>query len=69
MIRIHVDEERCVGAGHCVRAAASVFDQRDEDGIVVLLADTAPDAMRAKLEKAEELCPSQAIRIEIIENG
>ena len=66
MIRIHVDEERCVGAGHCVRAAASVFDQRDEDGIVVLLASEAPDDMRAKLEKSEELCPSQAIRIEII---
>jgi ferredoxin len=69
MIRIHVDEERCVGAGHCVRAATSVFDQRDEDGIVVLLMSEAPDAMRAKLEKAEELCPSQAIRIEVVEGG
>ena len=69
MIRIHVDEDKCVGAGHCVRAAASVFDQRDEDGIVVLLANEAPDAMRAKLEKAEELCPSQAIRLEVIEGG
>ena len=66
MIRIHIEEERCVGAGHCVRAAASVFDQRDDDGIVVLLVAEAPDAMRAKLEKAEELCPSQAIRIEMI---
>ena len=69
MIRIHVDEDRCVGAGHCVRAAATVFDQRDEDGIVVLLAGEAPDAMRVKLEKAEELCPSQAIRLEFIEDG
>ena len=66
MIRIHIEEERCVGAGHCVRAAASVFDQRDDDGIVVLLVAEAPDAMRDKLEKAEELCPSQAIRIEMI---
>ena len=66
MIRVHIDEERCVGAGHCVRAAASVFDQREDDGIVVLLVDQAPDDMRARLEKAEELCPSQAIRIEII---
>ena len=66
MIRIHVDQERCVGAGHCVRVAASVFDQRDDDGIVVLLSHEAPDDMRTKLERAEELCPSQAIRIEII---
>jgi ferredoxin len=69
VIRIHVDEDKCVGAGHCVRAAASVFDQRDEDGIVVLLVSEASDAMRAKLEKAEELCPSQAIRIEMVEDG
>ena len=67
MIRIHVDEDRCVGAGHCVRAAASVFDQREEDGIVVLLVAEAPNEMLAKLTKAEELCPSQAIRIEIVE--
>lgn len=68
MIRIHADEERCVGAGHCVRAAASVFDQRDDDGIVMLLLEQAPDDLRAKLEKAEELCPSQAIRLEFIED-
>ena len=67
MIRIHVDEVRCVGAGHCVRAASSVFDQREDDGIVVLLVDQAPNEMLARLTKAEELCPSQAIRIETIE--
>ena len=67
MIKVHVDEERCVGAGHCVLAAASVFDQREDDGIVVLLVDEAPNEMLARLTRAEELCPSQAIRIEVIE--
>ena len=67
MIRIHVDVERCVGAGHCVRAAADVFDQRDDDGIVVLLTGEAPDHQAAALQKAERLCPAQAIRIETIE--
>ena len=66
MIKVHVDTERCVGAGHCVRAAAQVFDQREDDGIVVLLVDEAPDRLAPNLEKAERLCPSQAIRIEII---
>ncbi|MEO7762476.1 MAG: ferredoxin [Casimicrobiaceae bacterium] len=66
-MRIHIDEARCVGAGHCVRAAASVFDQREDDGIVVLLTAQAPDALAPDLQKAERLCPSQAIRIEIIE--
>ena len=64
MICITVDEERCVGAGHCVRASAKIFDQREDDGIVVLLMAEAPDSMAAELEKAERLCPSQAIRIE-----
>ena len=68
MIRIHVDEERCVGAGHCVRAAARVFDQRDDDGIVVLLMAEAPDELANELAKAERLCPSQAIRIEVVDD-
>ncbi len=66
MIRVHVDENRCVGAGHCVRAEARVFDQRDDDGIVVLLMSEAPDELRDALERAERLCPSQAIRIEVV---
>ncbi len=66
MIRIYADPQKCVGAGQCVRNVPEVFDQREEDGIVVLLAQTAPDALAAYLNKAVRLCPSQAIRIETI---
>ena len=66
MIRIYADPQKCVGAGHCVRNVPEVFDQREEDGIVVLLAPSAPDALAAYLNKAAQLCPSQAIRIEHI---
>ena len=65
MIKVHVDPDKCIGAGHCVRAAAEVFDQREEDGIVVLLMEDVPAALAAKVQKAETLCPAQAIRIEI----
>ena len=65
MIRIHVNPQVCVGAGQCVRAVPEVFDQRDSDGIVVLLASSAPDELLTYLQKAVKLCPSQAIRIEI----
>ena len=65
MIKIHVDRDKCIGAGHCVRAAAEVFDQREEDGIVVLLLEVVPAPLAAKVQKAETLCPAQAIRIEI----
>ena len=65
MIKVHVDPDKCIGAGHCVRAAAEVFDQREEDGIVVLLMEDVPAALAAKVQKAETLCPAQAIRVEI----
>ena len=64
MVRIHVDQDKCIGAGHCVRASSRAFDQREEDGIVVLLLEEASDALEPELRKAERLCPSQAIRIE-----
>ena len=64
MIRIFVDPDKCVGAGHCVRAAPEIFDQHEADGIVVLLMEEASDHSAEKLKKAERLCPSQAIRIE-----
>ena len=64
MIKVHVDPDKCVGAGHCVRAAPDVFDQRDDDGIVVLRMEEAPEHLVQNLKKAERLCPSQAIRIE-----
>ncbi len=64
MIRIYADPQTCIGAGQCVRHAPQVFDQREHDGIVVLLAHTASDALAPALQKAVQLCPSQAIRIE-----
>lgn len=65
MIKVRVDPDKCIGAGHCVRAAAEVFDQREEDGIVVLLVEEVPAPLAAKVRKAETLCPAQAIRVEI----
>jgi ferredoxin len=63
-MKISLDEEKCVGAGQCVLAADDVFDQRDEDGIAVLL-DEHPDQGRlGAVETAAQLCPAQAIRVE-----
>lgn len=64
IVRITLDEEKCVGAGQCVLAAEDVFDQRDSDGIAVLL-DENPDGTRlGAVETAAQLCPAQAIRVE-----
>lgn len=64
MIKIHVEPLECIGAGQCVRLVPEVFDQREEDGIVVLLTAEAPDHFAPRLKKAVQLCPAQVIRIE-----
>ncbi|WP_067964207.1 ferredoxin [Nocardiopsis trehalosi] len=62
-MKVHVDEDRCCGAGSCVLRAPEVFDQRDEDGIVVLL-DAAPPADRhAAVREAADVCPASAIEV------
>jgi ferredoxin len=62
-MRILLDEDRCVGSGQCVLAAAEVFDQREEDGIVVLLDGRPDEAKRGEVETAAHLCPGRAIEV------
>lgn len=64
MIKIHVDEHKCVGAGQCVLAAPQVFDQREEDGVVILLKDHAEGGLEPGVRKAAKLCPAMAIRVD-----
>jgi ferredoxin len=63
MIKIYIDEQKCVGAGQCVMAAPAVFDQREEDGIVVLLQSQPDEKLAAGARKAAKLCPALAIRV------
>lgn len=60
-MKITVDEVKCCGAGQCVLIAPEVFDQRDEDGIVILL-DAEPAAeQHAAVREAATVCPAAAI--------
>ena len=61
--RIHVDTQKCVGAGQCVLSAPDLFDQ-DDDGIVILLEASPGSDRHAAALKAARLCPALAIRIE-----
>ncbi|MCP2256481.1 Ferredoxin [Streptoalloteichus tenebrarius] len=63
-MKVTVDQDRCVASGQCVTAAMAVFDQRDEDGVVVLL-DPNPSAELAEdVRNAAALCPVMAIMVE-----
>lgn len=63
-MKVSVDQDKCVASGQCVIAAADVFDQRDEDGVVVLLQDTPSEALAGAVEEAAALCPAMAITVE-----
>ncbi|GIJ52087.1 ferredoxin [Virgisporangium aliadipatigenens] len=64
MLSIRVDRDVCVGAGNCVRTLPTVFDQDDEQGLVVLTDPTPPEAQKDLLQEAVDLCPSGAISVE-----
>jgi ferredoxin len=63
-MRVTADQDICVASGNCVRTAADVFDQRDEDGIVVLLNPDPPADRAEDVRRAAALCPSRAITVE-----
>ncbi|WP_406641491.1 ferredoxin [Amycolatopsis sp. WGS_07] len=63
-MKVVVDQSRCVGAGQCVLVAPEVFDQRDEDGIVVLLQEDPPAELHAQVKDAAQLCPALAIEVD-----
>jgi ferredoxin len=63
-MKVTVDIDKCIGAGQCVLSAPDVFDQRDEDGLVVLLNPTPSAGQAADVTHAAALCPAQAIIVE-----
>lgn len=60
-LKVEVDEQRCVSAGHCVSNAPDVFDQRDDDGVVHLLDGAPPEREHERVREAALLCPAAAI--------
>jgi ferredoxin len=62
-VEVELDEPKCVAAGQCVLAAPDVFDQRDEDGVAVLLDDQPDPDLLDGVKEAAALCPAAAIRL------
>jgi len=68
-LKVMVDTHRCVGAGQCVRTVPEVFDQRESDGIVLLLEESPSAELMPYLEKAVRLCPARAIALQVALEG
>jgi ferredoxin len=63
-MKITVNQEKCCGAGQCVLTAPEVFDQREEDGVVVLLNPCPDPDQQAAVREAATVCPAGAITLD-----
>ena len=62
-MKVTVDQDKCVSSGQCVLNASDVFDQRDDDGVVVLLNDNPGPEQAQNVRNAAAACPAVAIDI------
>ena len=62
-MHITIDETKCCAAGQCVLAAPDVFDQREDDGIVILLDANPPEELHEAARQAAAVCPAVAIEV------
>lgn len=62
-MRITIDEDKCSGAGQCVLVAPKIFDQREDDGVVILLNPSPTGDQMALAREAARHCPAVAITI------
>jgi len=62
-MNVTVDETKCCGAGQCVLLAPEVFDQREDDGIVVLLDAEPAEQLHGAVHEAAGVCPAAAITL------
>ncbi|WP_433392127.1 ferredoxin [Micromonospora sp. KLBMP9576] len=62
-MRVEFDEPKCVAAGQCAMVAPEVFDQRDDDGVAIVLDQTPGPEHHDQVREAAEVCPAAAIRL------
>jgi len=62
-MQVSVTDTKCVAAGQCVLLAPEVFDQREEDGVVILLDETPGPALHDAVRESAMVCPAAAIHL------
>ena len=60
---VEADRDRCVGAGQCVLAAPELFDQGEDDGLVLLLEPSPAPEQQAAARAAAAACPASVISL------
>ena len=62
-MRVVVDFDVCQSNALCMSVAPEVFEVRD-DGFLYILNETPDESLRARVDEAVRLCPTQAITLE-----
>ncbi|MFC7304557.1 ferredoxin [Streptomyces monticola] len=63
-MRLHIEKERCVGAGMCALTAPGVFTQDDDGLSEVLPGGEYRDDGDTLVREAVRACPVQAIAVD-----
>jgi ferredoxin len=63
-MKVTVDKDACMGSGSCKQIAPAVFDQREGDGVVILLEMDPPLVQHEKVRLATKCCPALAISVD-----
>jgi ferredoxin len=63
VVRILGDRDICVGAGMCALTAPDLFEQDEEDGLVVVRNVHVEGQALELARKALDLCPSGALSL------
>jgi ferredoxin len=62
-MKVSADQDLCCASGLCVMKADQVFDQREEDGVVVVLDEAPPLDQHEAVRAAAAACPTLAIQL------
>ena len=62
-MKVHADTAVCVASGQCALLVPAVFDQREDDGIVVVRNEEPPPDQHDAVRQAVLICPSGALRL------
>ena len=62
-MRVVANKPRCIAAGQCVLKSPKVFDQNEDDGLVIVLQESPPAELQESVRLAARVCPASVITI------
>jgi ferredoxin len=62
-MKVSADTSKCCSSGMCVVRAPEVFEQRESDGVVIVLQPDPAASLQQKVREAAAGCPVQAITV------